>query len=86
VPLLTGDAEFTDAWLQCCRRLYNETSAEQITETGAAFGSQNRASTRVEGQTVLKPVDEAGFSANTSARYGLAAIQCLALIGDKLPG
>jgi hypothetical protein len=40
----------------------------------------------VEGSAVLKPVDEAGFSTNASAQYGLAAIQCLALVGDTLPG
>jgi hypothetical protein len=122
---LTGDAEFTDAWLQYCR-LYNGTAAEQQAETGAAFGTQNLrqahsrltayaaaklgnptlaarawqefytghagyprnqnwATTRIEGPAVLKPVDEAGFSTNASAQYGLAAIQCLALIGDRLP-
>ncbi|TDB82760.1 Tat pathway signal sequence domain protein [Micromonospora sp. KC721] len=43
-------------------------------------------SVRVEGPAVLKPVDEAGFvSTNASAQYGLAAIQCLALVGDHLP-
>ncbi|MFI6513360.1 Tat pathway signal sequence domain protein [Streptosporangium sp. NPDC050855] len=42
-------------------------------------------SVRVEGPKVLKPVDEAGLSTNASAQYGLAAIQCLALIGDRLP-
>ncbi|GAA4728718.1 exo-rhamnogalacturonan lyase family protein [Phytohabitans rumicis] len=42
-------------------------------------------STRVEGPAVLKPVDEASFvSTNASAQYGLAAIQCLALVGDHL--
>ncbi|BEL06621.1 Tat pathway signal sequence domain protein [Actinoplanes sichuanensis] len=122
---LTGDADFTDAWLQYCR-LYNGTAAEQQAETGVAFGSQNLrqaharltayaaaklgdptlaarawqefytghagyprnqnwAVTRVAGPAVLKPIDEAGFSTNASAQYGLAAIQCLALIGDKLP-
>ena len=30
-----------EAAMQYCRRLYNETSAGQITETGAGFGSQN---------------------------------------------
>jgi hypothetical protein len=41
---------------------------------------------RVEGPAVLKPVDEASFvSTNASAQYGLAAIQCLALVGDHLP-
>jgi hypothetical protein len=35
---------------------------------------------------VLKPIDEAPWvSTNESAQYGLAAIQCLALIGDQLP-
>ncbi|WP_158852524.1 exo-rhamnogalacturonan lyase family protein [Saccharothrix deserti] len=43
-------------------------------------------SVRVEGPAVLKPVDEAGFvSTNASAQYALAAIQCLALVGDHLP-
>ncbi|MGW0520837.1 exo-rhamnogalacturonan lyase family protein [Crossiella sp. NPDC003009] len=43
-------------------------------------------SVRVEGPAVLKPVDEASFvSTNASAQYGLAAIQCLALVGDHLP-
>jgi hypothetical protein len=42
---------------------------------------------RVDGPTVLKPVDEANFvSTNASAQYGLAAIQCLALVADHLPG
>jgi hypothetical protein len=42
-------------------------------------------STRVTGPAVLKPVDEApSLSANASAQYGLAAIQCLALVGHRL--
>jgi hypothetical protein len=41
---------------------------------------------RIDGPTVLKPVDEASFvSTNASSQYGLAAIQCLALVGDHLP-
>ncbi|MFC7530919.1 hypothetical protein [Actinoplanes sp. GCM10030250] len=48
--------------------------------------NQNWGSTRIQGPAVLKPVDEAVFSTNASAQYGLAAIQCLALIGDQLPG
>ncbi|MEU2200113.1 Tat pathway signal sequence domain protein [Isoptericola sp. NPDC019482] len=39
---------------------------------------------RVEPPAVLRPVDEADFSSNASAQYGLAAIQCLALVGEKL--
>jgi len=38
---------------------------------------------RIEGPEVLNPVDEARLSANASAQFGLAAIQCLALVGDK---
>jgi len=40
---------------------------------------------RVEPPMVLAPVDETDFvSTNASAQYGLAAIQCLALVGDHL--
>jgi hypothetical protein len=42
--------------------------------------------TRVDGPTVLTPVDEAPFvSTNDAAQYALAAIQNLALIADHLP-
>jgi hypothetical protein len=41
---------------------------------------------RVEGPDVLNPVDEATWvSTNDSAQWGLAAIECLALIGDQMP-
>jgi hypothetical protein len=41
--------------------------------------------TRIEGPDVLNPVDEAEHvSTNSTAQYGLAAIECLALIGDTL--
>ncbi len=41
---------------------------------------------RIDGPTVLEPVDEAAFvSTNDAAQYGLAAIQNLALIGERLP-
>ncbi|MBP2324888.1 hypothetical protein JOF56_005273 [Kibdelosporangium banguiense] len=43
-------------------------------------------STRISGPAVLNPVDEATWvSTNATAQYGLAAIQCLALIGDQIP-
>ncbi|MCT2591558.1 Tat pathway signal sequence domain protein [Streptomyces sp. N2-109] len=45
---------------------------------------QDFGSKRVEGPSVLNPVDEADFSSNASAQYGLAVIQCLALVGDHL--
>jgi hypothetical protein len=38
---------------------------------------------RIEGSAVPRPVDEAvGFSTNAAAQWGLAAIQCLALLGE----
>ncbi|MDT7789152.1 MAG: hypothetical protein QOF58_7571 [Pseudonocardiales bacterium] len=44
-------------------------------------------STRITGPAVLNPVDEATWvSTNATAQYGLAAIQCLALVGDRLSG
>ncbi|WP_242504432.1 Tat pathway signal sequence domain protein [Promicromonospora panici] len=39
---------------------------------------------RIEPPRVLHPIDEAGFSTNASAQYGLAVIQCLALVGNRL--
>ena len=40
----------------------------------------------IRGPEVLRPVDEAaGVSTNSTAQWGLAAIQCLALVGDALP-
>ncbi|TDD53510.1 Tat pathway signal sequence domain protein [Nonomuraea terrae] len=54
-------------------------------DTGHAGYPKNHTfeSVRIEGSKVLKPVEEANLSTNASAQYGLAAIQCLALIGDK---
>jgi hypothetical protein len=41
---------------------------------------------RITGPAVLRPVDEAaGVSTNGTAQWGLAAIQCLALVGDAQP-
>lgn len=40
----------------------------------------------LSGPDVLRPVDEArGVSTNGTAQWGLAAIQCLALVGDNWP-
>lgn len=42
-------------------------------------------SRRVVGPAVLRPVDEAiDVSTNSTAQWGLAAIQCIALVGDHL--
>lgn len=40
--------------------------------------------TPLEGPQVLNPVEEGSFSTNASAQFGLAVIQCLALVGDAL--
>ncbi|OIQ95002.1 hypothetical protein GALL_230160 [mine drainage metagenome] len=41
---------------------------------------------RVEGPAVLRPVDEAPWiSSNGTAQWGLAAMECLALIGPEMP-
>jgi hypothetical protein len=54
-------------------------------------GGGQRASGRFEtrkiaGPAVLRPVEEAPWvSTNDTAQWGLAAIQCLALVGDAQP-
>jgi hypothetical protein len=41
---------------------------------------------RLEGPTVLNPIDEApNVSTNGVAQWGLAAMQCLAFVGDYIP-
>src|SRR6478736_2020199 len=42
---------------------------------------------KITGPAVLRPVDEAAFvSSNATAQWGLAAIQCLALVPEAQPG
>ncbi|WP_420114015.1 Tat pathway signal sequence domain protein, partial [Pseudactinotalea sp.] len=41
-------------------------------------------SVRIEPPLVLNPIDEASLSTNANAQYGLAAFQCLALVGDHI--
>lgn len=53
---------------------------------GDRFGSQPLRTQKVQGPLVLNPVEEAPWiSTNSTAQWGLAAIQNLALIGDQLP-
>ncbi|MBE8472287.1 exo-rhamnogalacturonan lyase family protein [Streptomyces justiciae] len=63
-------------------------AARAVTELrkGAAGypDSLSFATKHYEGPAVLNPVDEAPLSTNASAQYGLAAIQCLALVGDAI--
>ncbi|RBM10969.1 Tat pathway signal sequence domain protein [Streptomyces sp. PT12] len=60
--------------------------AWQELRTGHAGYPENHPFTaeRVEGTDVLNPVNEARLSTNASAQYGLAVIQCLALVGDHI--
>jgi hypothetical protein len=54
---------------------------------GEAHGRKSRLETkRLPGPAVLRPVDEAAeVSTNGTAQWGLAAIECLALVGGSLP-
>ncbi|TDC73364.1 Tat pathway signal sequence domain protein, partial [Streptomyces hainanensis] len=70
-------------------RLDDDTLAQrawQELRTGHAGYPENHdfTSQRVEGPAVLNPVDEARLGTNASAQYGLAVIQCLALVGDHI--
>jgi hypothetical protein len=40
---------------------------------------------RLEGPAVLGPVNEINVTTNAVAQWGLAAIECLGLVGDKIP-
>lgn len=53
---------------------------------GPGRGRPRNEATRLVGPAVLRPVDEAmGVSTNDTAQWGLAAMQCLALVGDRMP-
>ncbi|MFI8952867.1 Tat pathway signal sequence domain protein, partial [Streptomyces sp. NPDC053750] len=60
--------------------------AWQELRTGhAGYPDDHRfAAERIEGPAVLNPVDEAPLSVNASSQFGLAAIQCLALVGEVI--
>jgi hypothetical protein len=64
------------------RRAWNEFNRGQ----GGVRDGTRYQTTRVTGPAVLNPVDEAAFvSTNSTAQWGLAAIECLALVGAELP-
>ncbi|MCX4556507.1 Tat pathway signal sequence domain protein [Streptomyces phaeochromogenes] len=73
---LGDDALAARAW----RQFYNSADAWDYKE------STNWSTKKVDGPTGLVPGSEASWvSTNTTALYGLAAIQNLALVGDKMP-
>ena len=67
-------------------RAWNEFSPNMNANPNNPAGSRQRLSAdRIKGPDTLNPIDEAAWvSTNDAAQWGLAAIQCLALIGDKL--
>ena len=58
-----------------------------MTLAGTATRSPSRFETKkIAGPAVLRPVDEATYvSSNDTAQWGLAAIQCLALVPEAQP-
>lgn len=79
---LTAYAAWKKKDPQLAQRAWNE-----FFGGAAGYGLRpNLQTTKLEGPVVLNPVDEAAWvSTNASAQWGLAAIQCLALVGDKIP-
>ena len=41
--------------------------------------------THVKGPDVLNPIDETAVSTNSVNQWGLAAIECLGVVGDQIP-
>ncbi len=77
---MTGDKKLAArAW----REFYRSDAADH----GDSSNTRETLKTqRIEGPAVLNPIDETSWvSTNDSAQWGLAAIQCLALIGDHAP-
>jgi hypothetical protein len=80
-----GDAEAADALADRAWDAFFVGLGDQL-NINALVAQDQWERTRIDGPTVLEPVDEAAFvSTNDAAQYGLAAIQNLALIGDRLP-
>ncbi|MFF3499561.1 Tat pathway signal sequence domain protein [Streptomyces sp. NPDC003247] len=80
---------YSRASAYAARQLGDEALAKrawQELRTGHAGYPENHSfePKRIEAPAVLNPVDEASLSANASAQFGLAAIQCLALVGDRI--
>jgi hypothetical protein len=68
-------------------RAWKEFGQGDFADHGLADTRASLKTARIEGPDVLNPVDEAVWvSTNDAAQWGLAAIECLALIGDRMPG
>ncbi len=67
-------------------RAWKEFGQGDFADHGLADTRASLKTSRIEGPDVLNPVDEAAWvSTNDAAQWGLAAIECLALIGDRMP-
>ncbi|MDR0353333.1 MAG: Tat pathway signal sequence domain protein [Opitutaceae bacterium] len=67
-------------------RAWAEFSQGDFADHGQADTRAALQTRRLEGPEVLNPVDEAAWvSTNDAAQWSLAAIECLALIGDQMP-
>ncbi|MDR2675227.1 MAG: Tat pathway signal sequence domain protein [Opitutaceae bacterium] len=76
---MTGDEKLA-------ARAWEEFGRGDFADHGLAGARASLKTSRIEGPDVLNPVDEAAWvSTNDAAQWGLAAIQCLALIGDRMP-
>ncbi|MDF9827597.1 hypothetical protein M2447_001695 [Ereboglobus sp. PH5-10] len=77
---MTGDKKLA-------ARAWSEFFRNDAADHGDSSGTRHLLETkRIEGPTVLNPVDEAAWvSTNDASQWGLAAMQCLALVGDSIP-
>jgi hypothetical protein len=80
---LTAFAARTNGDAALARRAWREFIEGERGDSGLSRPPESR---RVNGPDVLRPVDEAAWvSTNGTAQWGLAAIECLALVGESIP-
>ncbi|WP_342750976.1 Tat pathway signal sequence domain protein [Termitidicoccus mucosus] len=76
---MTGDKKLA-------ARAWKEFGQGDFADHGLADTRASLKTSLIEGPDVLNPVDEATWvSTNDAAQWGLAAIECLALIGEQMP-
>ena len=81
---LTAFAARLDHDPRLARRAWSEFFRGEGGEAGGR--TPKLAAKRVSGPAVLRPVEEAAWlSTNGTAQWGLAAIECLALVGAAMP-
>ena len=75
--MLGDNALAARAW----KEFYGNVNPEQRSR---ANQGRRLSTARIEGPAVLNPVEEAAFSTNGASQWGLAAIQCLAFVGNNI--